>query len=815
MTWKKPLRLPLRRRLSAAVLVALVAFPVAWAVGMFDLDPRIANSWGGYHYGNLENRIRQINLPLQTGVAMVVESARDRRLVPLESHSDNWYFDDIGYIFFGQVASRLLGPLTADGIVRFHNTLFVVGLVTTAAAFAFVVGHAWAGAVLFVPFVGIHALFEPHSYNSASHHSLIVPMTAAFLPWLFVLGGLLRAPLTRAGHIASGVPLAAAGAVAGAMALVRHPVGAGAFLALAVLTVLTPRTWRRRGAALAACLVGYLVVVHVLPGIAAWERDRSLGWGESSWLYYFQGPPKHAPYFTVLASVGRYPNGLGLVIVDRAVDDLLVARKTAEPRRWRGEYHEVFDRIARDVLLEYVVSNPSEFLSHRLRGILELFAVVPGVTFQVENNFAGSPWTTPAIDPIVDPADRRPMEPRQLINVRVAYVDVGPLTWALYLGAIAAVLGAAVLTWRLWSADESGVSRVFVAVLTLTGLYAAARGLIPWWGQDFAFMFWVSAALASSMLVFRAAELLRAKRRDRKRLQARAAEEAGGRDKPALSVVLGSYNRRAYLKRAIESVRRSGIEVPWEIVVVDGGSDDGSLQWLLAQKDVLTIVQHNRGVFRGRVVPRRSWGYFMNLAFRAARGELIVMISDDCLLHPGAINAALRTFRHLSAEGRQIGGIAFYFRNWPEERDYFVQLTIGGKLMVNHGLFVRSAIEAVGWIEEDLYRFYKADSDLCLKLWQGGYEIVDCPESFVEHHGGANLGVRQSNDALLARDRGAYLERWRGTYYDPEKPELPRRVTVERGPAETLRLRFPREPAWVLSWRRAYYRVLTGLQGAW
>ncbi len=690
-----------------------------------------------------------------------------------------------------------------------------MGLLATAAAFAFVVGHAWAGAVLFLPLLGIHTLFAPHSYNSASHHSLIVPMVAGFLPWLLVLGGVLRAPLARAGHIAAASALAAAGGVAGAMALVRHPVGAGAFLSLALLAVLAPRTWRRRGVSLGACLVGYLLVVHVLPGVAAWERDQTLGWSQPSWLHYFRGPPKHAPYFTVLASVGRYPNSLGLVIIDRSVDDLLVARKTAEPRRWRGEYHEVFDRIARDVLFDYVASHPGEFLRHRLRGLLELFAVVPAVTFQAGTNFAGSPWTTPSIDSLVDSADRRPTEPRQLINVRVAYVDGGPVIWALYLGAIGLLLGATALTWRRWATDELGLSRAFVAVLTLTALYGVARGLIPWWGQDFAFMFWASAALALSMLLLQAIDVLGTRRRERKRVQARAAEEAGLRAKPVVSIVLGSYNRRAYLKRAIESVRRSSIEVPWEIVVVDGGSDDGSLQWLLAQKDVVTIAQHNRGVFRGRVVPRRSWGYFMNLAFRAARGELILMISDDCLLHPGAINAGLRTFQRLSAEGRRIAGVAFYFRNWPEDQDYFVQLTIGGKLMVNHGLFSRAAIEAVGWIEEDRYRFYKADSDLCLKLWQAGYEIVDCPEAFLEHHGGANLGVRQSNDALLIRDRAAYLERWRGIYYDPEKPELPRRVTVQQVPTQALTVRFPREPEWMLYWRRAYCRLVGGLQGAW
>ena len=85
-------------------------------------------------------------------------------------------------------------------------------------------------------------------------------------------------------------------------------------------------------------------------------------------------------------------------------------------------------------------------------------------------------------------------------------------------------------------------------------------------------------------------------------------------------MVLGSYNRTGFLQQAIASVRDNGATVPYEIIVVDGGSTDGILEWLIDQKDIVTIVQHNRGEFRGRPIRRRSWGYFMNLGFRSAQG---------------------------------------------------------------------------------------------------------------------------------------------------------------------------------------------------
>lgn len=231
--------------------------------------------------------------------------------------------------------------------------------------------------------------------------------------------------------------------------------------------------------------------------------------------------------------------------------------------------------------------------------------------------------------------------------------------------------------------------------------------------------------------------------------------------KVLFSVVLGSYNRGRLLRHAIESVRENAAFAKYEIIVIDGGSTDGSLEWLLQQKDVITIVQHNRGEFRGRPIERRSWGYFMNLGFKAAQGKYVLMISDDCILLPNAIERGISVFETRLAQREKVGGVAFYFRNWPGEHEYYVQRTLGGKLMVNHGLFLRDALEKVGWIDEENYAFYKADGDLCLRLWQAGYEIIDAPGAFVEHYLDANEAVRLQNNATLEQDKSTYANRWR------------------------------------------------------
>ncbi len=237
---------------------------------------------------------------------------------------------------------------------------------------------------------------------------------------------------------------------------------------------------------------------------------------------------------------------------------------------------------------------------------------------------------------------------------------------------------------------------------------------------------------------------------------------------PAVSVVLGSYNRLPFLKATIASVRDNGGALPCEIIVVEGGSTDGSLAWLSQQKDIITIIQHNRGIFRGRPLVRRSWGYFMNLGFKCAQGTYILMISDDCLLLPASIQRGCQHFERLRATGRSIGAVAFYWRNWPIESAYRVGLTFGDKMFVNHGLYLRQALEQIGWIDEDRYQFYHADGDLSLKLWEHGYEVVDCPDAMVEHFTHANHKVRQSNIDRQKQDWSAYRARWAGVFDAPD-----------------------------------------------
>jgi GT2 family glycosyltransferase len=257
---------------------------------------------------------------------------------------------------------------------------------------------------------------------------------------------------------------------------------------------------------------------------------------------------------------------------------------------------------------------------------------------------------------------------------------------------------------------------------------------------------------------------------------------------PIISVVIGSLNRREFIEPTISSIRGELEPAEYEIIVVDGGSDDGTVEWLLAQKDVITIVQHNRGTWNGEPLQRQSWGYFMNLGFRAASAPAVCMLSDDCLVVPGAIREGLAVLE----ANDQAGAVAFYWRNWPEQKRYVVGRTFGDRLFVNHGIYRAEALRDVGYADADAFAFYHADGDLTERMHEAGWVCIDSPASFIEHHCHANVEQRKQNSRAARDDWAAYVARW-GHLGEPARAWTKQKY---EDPAQVARLAWgPRPPA--------------------
>ena len=140
------------------------------------------------------------------------------------------------------------------------------------------------------------------------------------------------------------------------------------------------------------------------------------------------------------------------------------------------------------------------------------------------------------------------------------------------------------------------------------------------------------------------------------------------------------------------------------------------------------------------------------------------MVSDDLLLCRGVIDSALSTLQRRTAEGEQIGGGAIFFREYPRDENYHVKLLPGGVVHINHGLFNKAALEAVGYADQVAFDFYGADGDLTMRLNAAGWRSIALEGCYAEHlqHRTKIWSKirRRTNQSSVDADMALFHKRW-------------------------------------------------------
>lgn len=190
-----------------------------------------------------------------------------------------------------------------------------------------------------------------------------------------------------------------------------------------------------------------------------------------------------------------------------------------------------------------------------------------------------------------------------------------------------------------------------------------------------------------------------------------------------LSIVSGTYNRRSYLERMIASVRRSiqpSVRInkfaglTWEIVIVDGGSEDGSLEWLRRQSDV-KLIEH--GELLGGVKA-------FNDGAHASVGEYVVLANDDIEFIDDTLWRAWLFMQEHQDVGvgcfyQDRGGQDWHVENMPcvfqgqQASKPYGQVCIVPRLLGNR----------LGWWGNYLST-YGGDNELSANCYESGYKVV-------------------------------------------------------------------------------------------
>jgi hypothetical protein len=223
-------------------------------------------------------------------------------------------------------------------------------------------------------------------------------------------------------------------------------------------------------------------------------------------------------------------------------------------------------------------------------------------------------------------------------------------------------------------------------------------------------------------------------------------------------------------------------DLPWELIVADNASGDGSVERLSEALPHATVFDTGGNL---------GFGTGVNRAAEKASGDWLFILNPDTVVHERAIQvlveylsenpdvgavgpkmvdaagsrqasarsfptAAAAMFRHtllgrLFPSNRYAAD--YLMSDLPQDRPSEVDWLSGSAMM-----FPRRAFEAVDGFDEDFF-MYCEDIDICRRLWDEGHRVVYHPGATVEHTIGAASDKAQA--AMIREHHRSMLKYYR------------------------------------------------------
>ena len=204
---------------------------------------------------------------------------------------------------------------------------------------------------------------------------------------------------------------------------------------------------------------------------------------------------------------------------------------------------------------------------------------------------------------------------------------------------------------------------------------------------------------------------------------------------PGFSIIIPTYNRAAFIERAIDSVL-SQIRPADEVIVVDDGSDDDTPNILARLGDRITVIRAARG----------GAGRARNLGLQRARKPLVAFLDSDDEGLPGKLDIqrafmasrpdVLFCFTNFRVESRNGNIVHRYLDRWQREHRTWEEALGPGRSFSLLAPLPRS-VRDFPVFEGDLYRwqltgYYVLTDTLVVRREQAG-DALRFPEDLVTY----------------------------------------------------------------------------------
>ncbi|HET7098726.1 MAG TPA: glycosyltransferase family 2 protein [Patescibacteria group bacterium] len=231
-----------------------------------------------------------------------------------------------------------------------------------------------------------------------------------------------------------------------------------------------------------------------------------------------------------------------------------------------------------------------------------------------------------------------------------------------------------------------------------------------------------------------------------------------------VSIIIPNYNGedllRSNLPFVLKAKKFAGNNI-YEVIVVDDGSKDKSLEVLKKDFGWVKIIKHKIN---------RGFSSAVNTGVRSSKGDFICLLNTDVIPENDFL---VSTFYHF--ENKRIFGVSLHEKGygWAKGifKDGFIAHEPGTEAGSSHitfwisggsGIFKRDIWMKLGGMDEKLLSpAYWEDIDICYRALKRGYGLVWEPNSKVVHKHEGTVSKLSKNYFQKIRERNQLLFIWK------------------------------------------------------
>jgi len=203
-----------------------------------------------------------------------------------------------------------------------------------------------------------------------------------------------------------------------------------------------------------------------------------------------------------------------------------------------------------------------------------------------------------------------------------------------------------------------------------------------------------------------------------------------------ISVIVPAHNEEGVIGKCLEGLKQQDFRGKMEIIVVDNGSSDRTVQEAKKFKGVRVVLQKNRGPAAAR-----------NLGVEKSRGDIILFTDADCVPERDWVRQMVAPF-----SCREIVGVQGAYKTWQKElMARFSQIEIEDRyermkrfenldFIGTYSAGYRKEVFRGKGFDESFPLASGEDSEFSLRIAKSGQKMVFNPDAVVYHQHPSSLG---------------------------------------------------------------------------